>query len=136
MRILVVEDEPNILLLYKRLLQDEGHDVTATTDGEECLQQYLLSLQEKRGYDVIILDYRIPKMDGRAVALKILQHEPTQNIVIVTAYVKELIESSFEIERSVTILQKPFELADLTGLLGRFAEKKKKASNSSASGRY
>lgn len=48
MRILVVEDEPNILLLYKRLLQDKGHDVTATTDGEECLQQYLLSVQEKK----------------------------------------------------------------------------------------
>ena len=129
MRILVVEDEPNILLLYQKLLQEEGHEVITTTDGEECLRQYLLSIQEKRIFDVVILDYRIPKLDGREVAIQILKREPRPDIIMVTAYVKELVEYYSGIENVVTILQKPFELEELTGLLSKIAAEKNKISS-------
>lgn len=65
-------------------------------------------------------------MDGRKVAVKILEQEPNQDIVMVTPYVKELVEYPIGIERAVTILQKPFELADLTSLLGRLSQKRKR----------
>jgi two-component system cell cycle response regulator CpdR len=125
LRILVAEDEPNILLIYKLYLASEGHEVTATSNGEECLHQYLLSDDQHKPFDVVILDYRMPKMDGHDVAKEILCKHPGQTIIMITAYSKQLIDFS-GIEEGIIILQKPFELEELTRLLIQLFEQKGK----------
>lgn len=111
----MAEDEKNILLMYRVFLEGEGHEVTAARDGEECLKEYMLSDQGNKPFDVVILDYRMPKMNGRDVAKEILARHPGQTIIIITAFSKELTDFS-GIEK-IEVLQKPFELEDLTKLL-------------------
>ena len=84
MKILIAEDEENISMLYRIALESRGHKVTSTNDGEECVQQYKKSNSENAStfpYDVIILDYRMPRMDGMDAAKHILKMQPKQRII-------------------------------------------------------
>ena len=45
MKILLAEDETDVAILYKTMLEDRGHQVTITNNGEECLQVYHEELQ-------------------------------------------------------------------------------------------
>jgi CheY-like chemotaxis protein len=60
LRILVVEDDPNHRKLARQVLEDCGHEVTDADDGEEALA-FLAS----RDFDLVVLDMRLPGMDGR-----------------------------------------------------------------------
>jgi DNA-binding response OmpR family regulator len=58
-RILIAEDEPDIRELVAFTLRFAGHEVTATSNGEEALQQASLIIP-----DIIIMDVRMPRMTG------------------------------------------------------------------------
>jgi CheY-like chemotaxis protein len=60
LRILVVEDDPNHRKLARQVLEDCGHVVTDADDGEEALAHL-----DTRDYDLVVLDMRLPGMDGR-----------------------------------------------------------------------
>lgn len=122
LRILVAEDEPNILLMYRVFLEGEGNEVATSHDGEECLHRYMLSEHQNKPFDIVILDYRMPKMNGRNVAKEILARHPGQTIIIITAFSKELTDFS-GIEK-IEVLQKPFELEDLKSLIIKLFEPK------------
>ena len=68
-KVLVVEDEPNVLKLIQIKLGKEGFDVSTASDGEEGLKKAL-----SENFDVIILDVMMPKMDGFSV----LKHIKTE----------------------------------------------------------
>jgi two-component system, cell cycle sensor histidine kinase and response regulator CckA len=61
LRVLVIDDEPLILSLFERFLQDAGHSVTITDDGQEALR-YLVATEP--GFDAVIVDVQMPKMNG------------------------------------------------------------------------
>ena len=122
MRILVVEDEPEILKAYKIALESRGHEVILSDDGPACLEAYKKEVfnQEKMKrnnkknpdlhIDVVVLDYRIPKMDGMEVAKRILKISPNQRVIFASAYVKETLEDAVrQLKQPVELLQKPFE---------------------------
>ena len=65
-RILIAEDDDAIRGLVVRALGEDGHDLTATTDGVAALQ----ALQERGGeFDLLLADVKMPVMDGVALAL-------------------------------------------------------------------
>jgi two-component system chemotaxis response regulator CheY len=130
LRILVAEDESNILLMYKIFLEGEGHDVITSRDGIECVEQYELWNQKNLPFDVVMMDYRMPKMDGRDAAKRILAIHPGQTIVMITAYSKEL-EGLFSGIEEIQVLQKPFELDSLLELLKSVYERKRSQPTSS-----
>lgn len=127
MRILVAEDEEDIRGVYYVTLVDRGHEVILTSDGEECLKVYRQKLQEHQEeeeldgkktslsyFDVLILDYKMPKKDGLEVAKEILEINPEQRIIFASAYVIEtLSESVKELNRVVEMMQKPFSISTL-----------------------
>lgn len=66
-------------------------------------------------YDVVILDYSMPGMNGMEVAKEILNASPHQRIIFASAYVKETLEYSVkELKQVVELMQKPFALKQLT----------------------
>ncbi len=80
MRILVVEDEKKIAGFIKRGLKEEGYSVDLAYDGEEG--HFLASTQ---GYDLIILDLMLPKIDGISLCRKLKQEKNAAFIMILTA---------------------------------------------------
>jgi CheY-like chemotaxis protein len=101
--------------MYKIFLEGEGYEVITSQDGIECIEQYKLATENNRPFDIVVLDYRMPRMDGRAAAMNILAINPGQTIVMITAYSRGL--SDFSGLEKVQILQKPFELENLGELL-------------------
>jgi len=73
-RILVVEDEPYLRDLYLEILKEEGFKVDSASDGEEAYAK-----MKAGGYDLVLLDIMLPKMDGLEVLRK-LKENKLQNL--------------------------------------------------------
>jgi CheY-like chemotaxis protein len=119
--ILIGEDEFDIALLYKIALEKRNHKVSIAYNGEECLKKYhekFQCLRFKRLYstsgdilpfDCVILDHKMPKIDGVRVAQEILAVNPHQRIIFASAYVREtLLDSAKRLNQVVEIMEKPF----------------------------
>lgn len=122
MRILVAEDEPAIARTYKLVLEDKGHNVSVTPDGESCIESYKSALSlARRGeapYGLVILDYMMPKKDGLQVAKEMLSLCPTQRIIIASAFSSDNIAESLQtVKDTVEVLQKPFGLEELVRIV-------------------
>jgi two-component system response regulator (stage 0 sporulation protein F) len=81
-RIMVVEDEDNQRLLYRRELEDDGHEVIEASGGKQAV-----SLIEKGLHpDLVVLDISMPDMDGIEALGKILSRDNTIPVILNTAY--------------------------------------------------
>src|ERR687886_1940532 len=119
MKLLIAEDEQDTALVYKLALQDRGHQVTITNNGQDCLDVYHLELQNVtlstdpskhiQPFDAVILDYKMPKINGIEVAKEILAVNPHQRIIFASAYVKETLLDTIKSLKQITeVVQKPF----------------------------
>jgi DNA-binding NtrC family response regulator len=128
-RILIAEDDEDIAQIYTKALKDSGYEVKLVDNGEDCAKVYLDNFQELRllkskeiavdkyknqPFEVVILDYKIPKRDGLQVAKEVLAVNPHQRIIFASAYTREtLMDSVKELKQVVELLQKPFSLHTL-----------------------
>ena len=80
MRILVVEDETNVIDFIEQGLKEEGYVVDVATDGELALE-----FAQTYPYDLIILDILLPKLDGRQVARTLRARGNSTPILMLTA---------------------------------------------------
>lgn len=81
MKILVVDDEKNILKLYQAELEDEGYTVVTANSGREALEAF-----EKENPDLVTLDILMPDMDGIQVLRQMKEKRPNIPIIMLTAY--------------------------------------------------
>jgi len=129
-RILIAEDDEGIMTTYKLLFGSTNHHLFTAEDGEECVKIFDSQLeamtqttdsQSRVGnppFDLVILDYRMPKKNGIEVADHILAAVPSQKIIIASAYTHELIENrKLGNKSSLLLLQKPFEIDALMHLV-------------------
>ncbi|MBT6179262.1 MAG: response regulator [Deltaproteobacteria bacterium] len=58
-QVLVVEDEPDLQIIYRDVLSKEGFDVHLTGDGEEAFHRF-----QNEHFDLMVVDFLLPKMDG------------------------------------------------------------------------
>jgi CheY-like chemotaxis protein len=140
MKILIAEDEQDIAFLYKEALEERNHAVVLAKNGMECLDIYKQEIikysiakeQDEDSYniqkkdeksefhndscvfDVVIIDYKMPIIDGLQAAKEILNINPHQRIIFASAYVKESLQDSIrELKQVVELLQKPFDIDTL-----------------------
>lgn len=125
LRILIAEDDKDTCWSYRRALEQRGHTVETVTDGKNCLDVYhkefrkitsnISAIREHtQPFDVVLLDYKMPRINGMEVAKEILTINPHQRIIFASAYVKEtLVESVKQLKQVVEVLQKPFGLDGL-----------------------
>ena len=130
MNILIAEDERDIALLYKEALETRKHKVTVTLNGEDCLKKYhdvnhkvkfgQTSLPARNRsnncspFEVLVLDYKMPHIDGFEVAKEILAVNSHQRIIFASAHVKETLEDSIkQLKQVVELMQKPFTIKEL-----------------------
>jgi len=80
-KILVVEDEESLRLLYEMELKAEGYDVIAANNGKEAIKQ----IEEKKP-DLVILDIVMPVMDGMEALGRILRKDRKMPVILHTSY--------------------------------------------------
>lgn len=99
--VLVVDDEPAVRMLARRMLETAGYEVFEAEDGIDALRV----LGEHGRFDAVVSDVRMPHMDGRALAAY-LAHLPTP--------IPTLLVSGFD-EQQMTnpVMRKPFASVEL-----------------------
>ena len=112
-KIMIVDDEPDILESVKVLLKSEGYDVITASDGDECLKKLDSGVKP----DLILMDFFMPGMTGREVTEKIRKNPKTKNLKIAFLTVAEFKEKGMQSLSELDVadyIQKPVELADFT----------------------
>ncbi|HEX9373808.1 MAG TPA: response regulator [Roseiflexaceae bacterium] len=115
MRILVVDDNRDILELIQRVLQTYGHDVVIARDGLEALQQ-----EANAQPDLVVLDVNLPALDGWEVCRRIKARRDVP-VMLLTVRAERA-----DLERSRAAgandhLPKPFDIADFLNHIDRLA---------------
>ena len=125
MKILIAEDEADLLSQYKEILEQHNHEVITTSNGEECLLSYRKGYEkwfkEKNDdsspdspFDALILDYKMPKKNGLDVAKEIISIVPNQRIIFASGFVEDTLQESIKtLKKIVELMQKPFALQAL-----------------------
>ena len=116
--VLIVEDEPDVLLLLENRMRGAGHEVQSVTDGEQALEAVA-----QRQPVVIILDWMMPKLDGLQVCehIRITDTEHRIKILMLTAKSQQ-----HDIDRAYAAgaddyIVKPFSSRDLVARVAALA---------------
>ncbi len=117
LRILVVEDEPQVQQLLESMLTGDGHTVAIAPHGEEGVRRFREAMEGGRPFDLVITDFGMPGMDGRQVAQKVKALEEKIRIVLLTGWGETLPEGGIPDQVDLT-LTKPPRLAELRRALG------------------
>jgi len=118
--ILLVDDEKDFVEMLSLRLQENGEDVLAAYSGQECLETL-----EKKTIDVIILDVKMPGMDGIETLKKIKKLHPLVEVIMLTGH--GTIQAAVEGMKlgAFDFLLKPADFKELTEKLNRARERRK-----------
>lgn len=110
---LVVDDNPSAGAISGALLEASGWTVDQARDGFEAIVKF-----RSRNYDAVVLDYRLPGMDGVAVLGWMRRHlQECPDVVVVSSDSLSLLQEKFGGLGVKAILQKPVSAVDLCQVL-------------------
>jgi DNA-binding NtrC family response regulator len=118
--ILIADDEPNIVWALQQFLEGEGYAVDTASSAENALEQY-----NRRRPDLVLLDVRLPGMDGLTALTEFRRRAPDLPVVMMTAHgnmetaVEAIKRGAFE------YLTKPVRLDEVRAALGRAFERQR-----------
>ena len=114
-KILIVDDEEDIRLLVKSLLEDFGYEVSMAKDGKECLAKL-----KKKKFNLVLMDFFMPLMSGREAVEKIRKNPKLKNTKIIFLTVADFRVEGIEALKKLNILDyitKPFSNEDLKKMI-------------------
>ena len=114
-RILLVDDEPDICMVYQMVLEDAGYECISYTDSVKALQEF-----RPYFYDLILLDIKMPVLNGFAFCKKIREVDKIVHIVFITAseaYYEPFRSQHFPELAKINYIQKPIENDELVRLV-------------------
>ena len=112
--ILLVDDEPDVIYAIKNILEDNGFQIDSFNDSILALNYYKVNF-----YDLIILDIKMPKIDGFELYIKIREKDPKVKICFLTAiatFNEEFRKTRLVLGKTINedyFIQKPIKMEDL-----------------------
>jgi CheY-like chemotaxis protein len=106
--VLVVDDEPLVCDAVRMLLTVDGYDVETASDGEQALAKFVVGK-----FDLVLVDYEMPKIKGDQLAAMLKELAPLQPIIMLTAHGEMLRASGRPLTGIDRIVDKPFRLETL-----------------------
>jgi PAS domain S-box-containing protein len=103
--VLIVEDEPAMREVTRRMLVRSGYQVLSVATGSEAVD--IVSGQQ-RHVDVLLTDVVMPKMLGREVADRVRDCQPTVRVLYMSGYTQGLLSAQEVLESRVCLIEKPF----------------------------
>jgi DNA-binding NtrC family response regulator len=120
--VLIVDDKDSLRDMLAKTLAMEGYEVETAADGHDALR-----LADARRFDVVLTDLKLPTMDGIEVLSKLKEMDPSQEVIMMTAF--GTIETAVHAMKlgAYDFLTKPFDPQHLTLLLNRALENQRLA---------
>jgi len=119
-KILIVDDEKNIRQTLSTHLKSEDYEVETAMNGEEGLKEF-----DKNNYDLVLLDMKLPGVDGIEILKKMKEKKEDIVVIIITAY--GTIENSVEAMKlgAFDYIQKPFNPDEISDIVTDVLNRKK-----------
>jgi CheY-like chemotaxis protein len=129
-KILFVDDEEDLTMMAKKMLESLGYSVQCQTNGEDALHEYL---DNPGSYDLIITDQSMPGMTGSQMTQKIRESSYTVPVILCTGYSAKITEENWRKSGIDGFVVKPFRKKDIArmirDILDTSAGKKEAAKN-------
>lgn len=109
-KILIIEDDAEIVEIMQIVLEGEGYQVFAVSDGEKAV-----AAERKINPDLVLLDLWVPGVKGEKIAEKIKSRRSDLPIIVVSA--QDGLPQTAKKIKADGFLPKPFDLKNLTGIL-------------------
>jgi signal transduction histidine kinase/ActR/RegA family two-component response regulator len=117
LRILCIDDEPQIQTLLRDCLTDLGHRVTTASGGREGVEAFRAALSTGQAYETVITDLGMPEVDGHQVARAIKAESPGTPVVMLTGWGAAMKEDGETAPEVNALLGKPTRISELNELL-------------------
>jgi CheY-like chemotaxis protein len=114
-RILLVDDEPDICMVYQMVLEDAGYECIPYTDPIKALKEFRIDY-----YDLILLDIKMPVLDGFELCKKIREVDKIVHIIFITAseaYYEKFRSQRFPELGKINYIQKPIGNEELVQIV-------------------
>ncbi|HKU33107.1 MAG TPA: response regulator [Candidatus Nitrosotalea sp.] len=126
LKILIAEDDKDLVDLYRTIFEGRGHEVMITNNGMDCQNVYKRYTKQPDGkikpyFDVVILDQKMMGMDGIETAKEIQKVIPKQKIIFITGYGNELLLKLTQLSENPLVMNKPLTLQALLTEVEGFA---------------
>jgi len=117
LRILCIDDEPQVRLLMKDCLARLGHVVNTASSGKEGVEVFDAALRSDSAYHIVITDLGMPDLDGHQVARSIKAASPQTPIVMLTGWGRAMKHEGESAPEISAVVGKPPSIGDLNELL-------------------
>ena len=108
-KVLVVDDDPSVLATYRRLLTRAGYETVTANDPLRVLD----GGGETGSFDLLLLDYRMPGMDGLSLLAELRRREWKARCILISAYLNDDVRSQARILGVERVLEKPVDVGAL-----------------------
>jgi CheY-like chemotaxis protein len=115
LRIMVIDDEPNVRTLLADLLRATGHDVVETTNGREALQR----MEADGDWDLVMTDLGMPDLSGWEVARVVAGRPDPPPVILVTGWGIQLEDGILAESGVAAVIAKPFTIEEVLGAVER-----------------
>jgi len=118
-RILIIEDEKSLKEVLRILLEEEGYEITAASNGLEGMDYIQNDI-----FDLVVTDIKMPKADGFEVLKKVKEISPSTIVIMITAF--GTTESTIEAMKlgAYDYIHKPFKIDEIRHVIEKAFEKK------------
>ena len=114
--VLIVEDEPAVREVTRRILSRSGYTVIAAATGHEAIE---IAASHTGDIDVLLTDVVMPQMLGKEAAERIRALRPGVTVLFMSGYARGVLNPQGVVEAGVNLIQKPFSEAELLATLRR-----------------
>jgi DNA-binding response OmpR family regulator len=115
MKVMIVDDDPHILELYKVELLEEGYEIVTASTGKEAMEVF-----ENENPDLVTLDILMPDIDGITLLRKMKELKPRMPIIMSTAYDYR---DDFAVWASEAYLVKSSDLSEMKSMIRKLINK-------------
>lgn len=127
-RILLVDDNANGLAARKSVLEELGYLIVTSTSGSDALEQFTA----REPFDLVVTDYKMPRMDGLELIGRLRKHTPGLPIVLISGYVDTLGMNEASTGADVVIQKSANEVSHLIRSVNRLLRRKPVQAQSAA----
>ncbi len=117
-RILVIEDEEHVRRVLELMLTRQGYAVTTAANGTDGLESYAADI-----FELVILDLRMPDLDGLTVLSRLRAAEPDQTVVMITAYASVETALNAMKQGAFDYIGKPFQEDEILVVVAKAVER-------------
>ncbi|MFH1156748.1 MAG: response regulator [Pseudomonadota bacterium] len=119
-RILIMDDDPTVRDITKKMMEKMGLSAELSEDGLEAIEKYRQALDSKARFDLVIMDLTIPGgMGGKEAIAEILKLDPDARAIVASGYSTDAVMSGFQSHGFKGIIVKPYSFQELKTVLDR-----------------